>query len=125
MRNLMSSLRQIETYKRSEEYNSFYPYYLLYIYDDGTIKYNFAHNKNILDIYKKLANGKEEVFEDVVDIFNKETKDGRDMSKYTNLLEESINNIIGKKEEKGLASLFRKGGTSLQKTMLNGTEDFY
>lgn len=121
---IIFTLKQIKKDKKPEDYNSFYPYYLVYIYDDGTVRYNFTHSKKILDIYKKLANGKDKVFEDLVCIFNKETRDGRDMTVYTNLLEECIANIDGKKEEKGLVSLFRKGGTTIQKSIFNGIEDF-
>ena len=118
------TLKQIKVDNKPEEYNSLYPYYLVYIYDDGTVKYNYTHTKKILDIYKKIANGQDKVFEDLVEIFNKSTKDGMDMEKYTNLLQQSITNIVGKKEEKGLSSLFRKGGTSLQKTNFDGIEGF-
>ena len=121
---IIFTLKQIKEDKKPEEYNSFYPYYLVYILDDGTVKYNFIHSKKILDTYKKLANGKNEVYEELVDIFNMETKDGRDMSKYTNLLQDSIINIVKKKEEKALATLFKKGGTSLQQSMLSDMEDF-
>ncbi len=117
-------LRQIKDNKKTEEYNSFYPYYLVYIGDEGDVIYNFIHSKKILDIYRKLAKGKDRVFNELVLILNEETKEGRNMSKYTNLLQESISNIVGKKEEKGLTSLFRKGGTNLHKSSLKDLEDF-
>lgn len=121
---IIFTLRQLIEGRKPEEYNSFYPYYLVYIQDDGNVKYSFIHNKKILDIYRKLGKGKNEVFEEFVLIFNQETKDGKDMSKYTNLLKESISNIVGKKKEKGLVSLFRKGGTSLQKSYINEIDNF-
>ena len=40
------------------------------------------------------------------------------MGKYTALLEGVVENIIGKKEEKGVASLFSKGGTTAKRKML-------
>ena len=46
------------------------------------------------------------------------------MNTYSNLLEEAITNIVGKTEEKGVASLFSKGGTTLQKNLFNGIENF-
>ena len=36
----------------------------------------------------------------------------------------TLDYIIGKKEEKGMASLFRKGGTHIQKSLFKGIEDF-
>ena len=82
------------------------------------------HTKKILDFYKKLCKGKGKVFYNLVDIFNKETNEGKNMKRYSTLLEQSINSIIGKKEEKGVASLFSKGGTTIQKNVFNRIEDF-
>lgn len=118
------TLKQVNEFVKPEENNSLYPYYMVYVYDDGSVRFSYLHTKKILDFYKKLSLGKNKVFYDLVGDFNKETKDGKDMSKYSNMLEEAISNIIGKKEEKGVASLFSKGGTTLQKSLFNGIEDF-
>jgi hypothetical protein len=40
------------------------------------------------------------------------------------LLETAIENLVGKKQEIGVASLFSKGGTSLQKALNDGMDDF-
>ena len=64
------------------------------------------------------------MLKDIVEIFNSETDNGQNMSKYSELLECAIDNIIGKKEEKGIASLFSKGGTTIQKTMFKGIDNF-
>ena len=46
------------------------------------------------------------------------------MDHYSNLLESSIENLIGKKQDIGVASLFSKGGTTMQGSLLDGMEDF-
>ncbi|WP_154695143.1 hypothetical protein, partial [Clostridium botulinum] len=56
--------------------------------------------------------------------FNNETNDGKNMKSYSSLLEVVIDNIMGKKEEKGVASLFTKGGTTIQKSLFKSIEDF-
>ena len=61
---------------------------------------------------------------DLVNAFNEETKDGRDMKQYSDLLEAAIQELIGKKQEVGVSSLFRKGGTTLQMGFYDGIEDF-
>lgn len=118
------TLKQVNENAKPEESNSFYPYYMVYIYDDGTVKYNYIHTKKILDFYRKLCSGKNEVLTDIVEEFNLETNSGKYMKKYSKLLEEAIDNIMGKKEEKGVTSLFSKGGTTLQKSLFKGIEDF-
>ena len=119
------TLRQVSNAtSKPEESNPLKEYYMAYVYDDGTVKYNYIHAKNVLDIYKKLCCDKNEVLNDIVEVFNKETNNGKDMKKYSKLLESAIDNIIGKKEEKGIASLFSKGGTMIQKSLFKGIEDF-
>ena len=57
--------------------------------------------------------------------FNAETKDGCDMATYSKLLKSAIENIVGKKEEAGINSLFSQGGTNFYKTSSSsGSEDF-
>jgi hypothetical protein len=46
------------------------------------------------------------------------------MKAYSALLETAIENLVGKKQEIGVASLFSKGGTSLQKALNDGMDDF-
>ncbi|WP_315115483.1 helicase-related protein [uncultured Clostridium sp.] len=118
------TLKQVNHNAKPEESNSLYPYYMVYIYQDGTIRYNYIHTKKILDFYRKLCSGKKEVLTQIVKAFNSETNDGRDMKRYSSLLEAAIDNIIGKKEEKGVASLFSKGGTTIQKSLFKGIDDF-
>lgn len=118
------TLKQVNDNAKPEESNSLYPYYMIYVYDDGTVRYNYIHTKKILDFYRKLCSSKKEVLTDIVQLFNNETNDGKDMKKYSGLLEDAIDNIIGKKEEKGVASLFSKGGTTIQKRLFKGIEDF-
>lgn len=118
------TLKQINEFSNPGEHNPLNPYYMVYVYEDGTVKYNYLHTKKILDFYKKLCAGKSEVLYEVASIFNNETREGKDMSTYSKLLEEAISSIIGKTEEKGVASLFSKGGTTLQKNLFSGLEDF-
>lgn len=118
------TLRQIKGKDQSKEQNPLFPYYMVYITDDGEVQLSFLHAKKILDYYKKLCSGKGEVLKELVEEFNKETNDGRRMEHYSDLLEASIENIIGKKQDIGISSLFSKGGTTMQKSLFDGIEDF-
>ncbi|MFA5528232.1 MAG: C-terminal helicase domain-containing protein, partial [Peptostreptococcales bacterium] len=123
-KGVIFTLKQVNKEVMPEETNALYPYYMVYVCDDGTIRYSYLHTKKILDFYKKLCSGKRDVYHDLAELFNSKTKDGYQMDKYTDLLEKSISNIIGKTEELGVASLFSKGGTKLSKNMISGLEDF-
>jgi ERCC4-related helicase len=118
------ALKQINPHVAVEKHNALYPYYLIYIHDDGTVRYNYLHTKKILDYYKKLCMGENQVLAELATIFNQETNDGRKMKPYSDLLEAAIQNLVGKVEEAGVSSLFSKGGTTLSKQTVSGLEDF-
>lgn len=118
------TLRQVNGMQQTKEQNSLFPYYMIYISEDGQVKLTFLHGKKILDIYKKLCSGESGVLLDLVEQFNVETENGMKMGKYSDLLAQAIENLIGKKQEVGVASLFSKGGTTLQINYYDGIEDF-
>ena len=118
------ALKQVNPHVAVEKHNALYPYYLVYIHADGTVRYNYLHTKKILDYYKKLCVGERQVLAEFASIFNQETNDGGYMKAYSNLLEAAIQNLAGKVEEAGVSSLFSKGGTTLSKQVMSSLEDF-
>ena len=117
------TLRQLKGREQTKEQNALFPYYLVYVTEEG-VRLSFVHAKKILDYYKRLCSGSKLVYRELVDEFNRETQDGLNMKYYSDLLETSIQNLIGKKQEIGVASLFSKGGTTMQKEFFDGMEDF-
>jgi len=117
-------LKQLMGKSQTKEENPMFPYYLAYISVDGEVKISYIHAKKLLDYYKKLCVDEKEVLRDLNAEFNRETDDGRDMKVYSDLLETTIQDIIGKKNEAGIASLFSRGGTTMQKQYFDGIEDF-
>ena len=105
-------LEQVEEDIKAKDYNPFHPYYLSYITYDEEIKYSYTHTKNILDIMKKLSS-EESVDLKLEERFKDKTKNYSDMKKYRTLLERSVEEIIGSKQEDGIASLFQSEGTSI------------
>lgn len=117
-------LKQAAGLEQTRDQNPMFPYYLAYISDDGSIRMSYVHAKKLLDNYKKLCSGQKDVLKDLTAEFNEETSDGFDMRKYSDLLEQVIGDLIEKKTESGIASLFSRGGTSMQKQYFDGIEDF-
>lgn len=117
-------LKQLMGRSQTKEENPMFPYYLAYISADGEVKISYIHAKKLLDYYKKLCVDEKDVLKDLTAEFNRETDDGRDMKVYSDLLETTVRDIIGKKNEAGIASLFSRGGTTMQKQYFNGIEDF-
>lgn len=103
--------------------NSILPYIVVYMRLDGTVKINYMHTKQVLDLFKRLSLGEKEVNQRLVDEFNKETDNGRDMSSYSIILSKAIEVIQGKQEEVGLASMFSPGGTNVYSDLIDDIDD--
>ena len=80
--------------------------------------------KNTLDILRTLCKGKSEPIKEVFNLFNDETDDGNNMSKYSSLLNKSIEGVLNVKDESDVDSLFAVGGTSALMNDIKGLEDF-
>ena len=86
-------LKQLGNSEGNEEVNPLQPYFMVYVREDGTVRYNYTQAKQILDIYRKLCQDKKAPYHELCDIFNSETSHGENMSKYAELLKKSVNEI--------------------------------
>ena len=82
-----------------EVLNGLHPYFLVYVLDDGNVRFGFAQPKQILEIYRVLCSGKAEAYGQLCDLFDQQTNHGRDMTTYDTLLQKSV---------ESLASTFRR-----------------
>lgn len=80
--------------------------------------------KKILDILRIGCKGKNKPIKEAYEPFNRETKDGKKMDKYSRLLEEAIKSIIHVNEESDIDSLFTAGGTTALLETIKGLDDF-
>jgi len=117
-------LKSINTENIQKSAYSLEPYYLVYVTGDNEIKLNFIQAKKILDILKKQCLWQNNPDTNAVEQFNMETNNAQDMSLYRAMLEIAIQTIIGKEEEKGVESLFSRGGTVLDKNSFKGIKNF-
>ncbi len=117
-------LKSINTENIQRSAYSLEPYYLVYVTNDNEIKLNFIQAKKILDTLKKQCLWQSNPDSNAVKLFNMETNNVQEMSLYRSMLETAIQTIIGKEEEKGVESLFSRGGTVLDKNSFKGIEDF-
>ena len=75
----------------------------------------FTQAKQALDRLKKLCIGRDLPDAGACARFDKSTQDGEDMSAAQKLLAAAVASIVGKKEERAVASLFTPGGTHAMK----------
>ena len=104
--------------------NRLHPFYLVYVGEGGKIISNHVEVKKTLDSFRALCKEKEKPDFKLAEKFNKETKEGLNMGKYSDLLGKAIESIISVKENQDLNSLFKSGGTTISKEKIKGLEDF-
>ncbi|MFG5390237.1 MULTISPECIES: helicase-related protein [Enterococcus] len=107
-----------------DKQNRLHPFYLVYIAENGEIISNHFNPKKILDDMRYLSREKSVPIENLVQSFNIETLEGKDMSKYSNLLNQAIDSMINGKQEKDIDSLFTTGGTTALENDISGLNDF-
>jgi ERCC4-related helicase len=100
------------------------PHFLVYVTNSGEVKAAFTRSKQILDVIKKQAAGLAQPDALAVSMFNRQTKAGADMTSVRHLLAIAIDSIVGKSQEKGVLSLFSRGGTVLEPTGTHSIDDF-
>lgn len=104
--------------------NQLHPFYMVYISECGEVISNHLSPKKLLDSLRLLCRGKTEPNIQLCQSFNAETKDGKNMAIYSELLSDAIDSIIDVKEENDIDSLFSPGGTSALLSDVNGIDDF-
>ena len=86
-------LKQAGDTSGNELVNPLQPYFLVYVRDDGVVRYTFAQPKQILEIYRLLCTEKVTPYEALCNLFEEETNRGTDMSHYSELLWKAVDSI--------------------------------
>ena len=104
--------------------NQLHPFYMVYIRDDGEVMVDHLHPKDLLDKMRLICKpmGKPDV--ELCHEFNKETRDGLRMGKYSDLLSKAINSIISVKEQSSIDSFLEGYAGELFEEHYVGLDDF-
>lgn len=100
------------------------PHYLIHVGDDGATVLSFTQAKQILDRLRRLCVGRDYPDAEACTRFDKTTRGGENMAGAQRLLSAAVTSIVGKKEERAVASLFSPGGTHAGKGEFAGMNDF-
>lgn len=118
-------LKQINHFTTTHEQNALHPYYLVYVKENGEVLYNHVHVKKILDLYRSLCHGKNEVESQLYAAFYEETKNGKEMGVYKQLLEQAVEEIVGKIDQHATLNIFSLGNLDQLMTTANtNLQDF-
>lgn len=121
---VMYVLKNINNGVNIDNKNRLHPFYMVYISKEAEVICNHLQPKKILDFMRLMCKGVKEPCLKLCEEFNRETKDGRKMDKYSALLKQSISSIIHVKEESDLDSFFTSCETSALTNKISGINDF-
>jgi SNF2 family DNA or RNA helicase len=76
-----------------ENLNPLAPHFLIYVLDEGTVRFSFAQPKETLMLLRGLASGHPNAFEKLCDLIDQRTQDGSDMTHYEKLARSALRSI--------------------------------
>lgn len=98
-------LKQNIDNRENEAVNPLHPYFLIYMQDDGVLRFNYTNAKQILEIYRLLCSGRNHPYDILCTLFDDETSGGSSMDKYNKLLKQSIADILRVFKKRNLRQL--------------------
>ena len=104
--------------------NQLHPFYMVQVSDSGEVLTTHLNPKHLLDLMRLACKGKNEPYKGLCKSFNHETKDGRRMQHYSELLGKAVESIVDVKQESDIDSLFTPGQTSALQGDIHGLDDF-
>jgi superfamily II DNA or RNA helicase len=118
------ALRNVNADDTLHRGNRLHPHYLVYLDDAGNVIADHTEVKYLLDLIRAGCRNRDEPAWEVCRVFNVATRDGAEMSKYSDLLTEAIRSMIDVTEERDLDSLFSPGHTTALVQTITGLDDF-
>ena len=111
----------------NEQVNPLQPYFLVYVWTTGEVRYTFAQPKQILEIYRLLCAGKSQPYQDLCHLFNQKTDNGCSMKEESELLDKAVNSISRTFTKRIASNLFNSGKRGMLPTkeqQVTKTTDF-
>ena len=104
--------------------NQLHPFYMVYVCDDSVVYIGHLQPKKLLDIVRRLCKGKTGFDHVLCKQFNIETRDGKDMRHYSELLYFAVRSIVDINEDKSIDGFLSGKPISLAANTIDGLDDF-
>jgi hypothetical protein len=121
---VLFALRNVDADKAINRGNRLHPYYLIYLDDQGDVIADHTEIKHLLDLIRAGCRSQDAPVAEVCRVFNAATRDGADMSRYSDLLTAAIQSMVKVSDEQDLDSLFSGGNTTALTQGISGLDDF-
>ncbi|OBG82614.1 helicase [Mycobacterium sp. E802] len=121
---VLFALRNVKADANINRGNRLHPHYLVYLDNDGKVIADHTEAKHLLDLIRTGCRPHDEPVGAVTRAFNAATREGGEMSKYSELLTAAIRSMIEVTEERDIDSLFSDGATTALTQTIAGLDDF-
>lgn len=95
--------------------NRLWPFFLVYVRNDGSVRYTFQQSRQCLALFQALAADKTDANMALEDAFDSETQQGQCMSEYDTMLAAALRSIAGTMRNAELVALSQNRGAFLTK----------
>ncbi len=89
-----------------EKLNPLAPHFLLYVHDDGVVRYSFAQPKETLNLLRALTAGHPRAIQSLCEQFDAATQNGTDMQHYDKLVQSALRTIENTFQKRSATHLF-------------------
>ncbi|MFP3154798.1 SNF2-related protein [Lachnospiraceae bacterium ZAX-1] len=110
--------------------NQLHPFYMVYVNGNGdpgeepAVYIDHLQPKKLLDSLRQLCKGKDKPLDELCRQFNAETKDGRNMRNYSDLLCFAVKSIVDLNEDDSINSFLSGKQISFATNTIDGLDDF-
>lgn len=110
--------------------NQLHPFYMVYVREGDkpgegpTVHIDHLQPKKLLDALRQLCRGRDKPLDELCRQFNAQTKDGKDMCSYSDLLYFAVKSIVDLNEEDAIDSFLSGKQVSLAVSTVDGLDDF-
>jgi len=108
----------------AQNQNLLHPFYMAYVCDGGDIHIDHLQPKKLLDTMRHLCKGNSKPNAALCKLFNGETKDGKDMQKYSDMLYAAVDSIVDLNENDSINSFLSGNQMSFAANAIDGLDDF-
>jgi hypothetical protein len=117
-------LKNINDSVNVDRQNRLHPFYMVYISDEGQVLCDHLSPKKMLDLMRFECRDRDTPYKELCYRFNAETRDGKDMARVSELLSQSIDTIIERKDQSDLDDFLSGKDISFGGPKIKGIDDF-
>lgn len=121
---IMFVLKNVNEGVNTSGKNQLHPYYLVRVGSDGTIQHGHLEPKACLDLMRMLCKGKNEPDNRLCKAYNRSTKNGKDMSRASQLLQDAVTGIVQTDSQSAADGFLSTGMADFLAPTIQGIDDF-